>query len=461
MVISVYDVRYTSTITIEANQTHLLALFPQPTTSSYCNNQPDLPHPYPSSAVPKQSTSRFGPYPTLTAFTSSEPDKGTKKGSKHPRPTTVPKSTGTPDHQVTTVTIITTAKQPSVSVKNPPPVPRYSQTWGGNNGGHHPDRPGDGHGGKLPDGANLPEPTFTLTAIGTTVIINDHTYTGIGRFQTSIVTIGDNVFTIGPDSVVGGGASIRRPMPAQVTRAIGGVPVTMAGNNAIVGGQTLTLPPAPTVTHINGHDITLGPGGVTVNGHTFTREAPKPSNWVVTGGEMMTVAGESVVVIHSTTLTYGPGIPEKVTAINGDVISIEPDGVSVHGKNLGGPDANPTDTTYELVGAATIGKIPPSMIVVNGKTYSVGPGVGLKTIMAGDQTLTVGPFGVVLGSVTTSFPLAATMVTTFTASRTNDGIPAETGGEMDEEDSGGMALQPDKKLGGIILGIAIGVLVLG
>lgn len=320
-----------------------------------------------------------------------------------------------------------------------------------------------GGGGKGPDGVDGPLPTYTITAGRGSVVINKSTFTGLNGFKTTTVTVGSATFTIDPTGIVGEGASITRPgQTPVVTSAIGGVPVTMAGTNAIIGGQTLTLPPVPTTTNINGHVITLGPAGVTINGRTFTPEIPQPTQWNVQGGELLTAIGKSVVVVHATTITYGPGTPEKVTVINGDPISIEPTGVVVHGSTLGGPNADATDTKMEIIGGATIGKIPPSMVVINGVTYSIGPGAGLRTVVAGNEVITLGPLGVIMASMTMSFPLDATMVTTFAGTKTPAAdLPAETGGNTDDEDSGSLALRPDMRTGVMIFCIAIGVLVIG
>lgn len=452
---TVFDIVYTATVTFKGNRTDYKPPHPTITTPHYCDGTaaPAFPHGIFSSVSHAPSDS------VIVVYSSAGQEKTTTVAYSRIGSSRILQK------PITTYTFTTTDKNPSVYYPSDH-VPDYSQTWNVPGGGNPPvdhKTVYPGGGGKSPDGVDGPLPTFTITAGRGSVIINKSTFTGLNEFQTTTVTVGSATFTIDPTGIVGEGASISRPgQTPVVTRAVGGVAVTMAGTNAIIGGQTLTLPPVPTTTNINGHVITLGPAGVTINGRTFTPEIPQPTQWNIQGGELLTAIGKSVVVIHSTTITYGPGTPEKVTVINGDPVSIEPTGVVLHGSTLGGPDAETTDTEIEIVGGATIGKIPPSMVVINGVTYSIGPGSGLRTVVAGNEVITLGPLGVIMASMTMSFPLDATMVTTFAGTKTPAAdLPAETGGNNDDDDSGSLVLRPDMRMGVMIFCIAIGVLVIG
>ena len=293
------------------------------------------------------------------------------------------------------------------------------------------------------------------------VIINRHTYSNLGPGKTTIVTADNGgIFTIKPDSVVGEGATVNRPTPTgQPTPThVGGLPVTVQPSNVIVGGGTFPIPTATMTVTVNGKSVVIGPDSISVDGETYSFSRPGQNNVVITGGELLTAIGASVVVLHSTTYTYGPGSSAFSKVVNGDTVVIGPTGVSVHGSLMGGPAADATDTEYEIVGGATIGKIPPSNFVINSKTYAVGPNAETRTVVIGDQTMTLGPLGLVMASTTMSYPFDADVVTTISPSGTSPHQPDETG--KDEEDAA-LSIRPDRRVGVVCLCIAMGAWILG
>lgn len=384
------------------------------------------------------------------------------------------------------ITFITTDKNPSV-VYPSDPVPNYSPTWGqvgdgGPGDGSHKTVGRGGNGGgdphKTPDADSItaaPRPTFKVTARGTQVVINDKTFAGLNPGQTSLVTVDGGTFTIYPSAVIGEGATIQKPPPpgtgvqvATPTAAVvGGLPVTLSGSHAIVGGATMTIPETASTTVIDGHSVSIGPGSLVVGGQSLSFKHVAPSretDVVVSGGELLTAIGRSVVVIHSTTFTYGPGIPETSQVIQDDTISIGPSGVIVHGTLIGGQAAGPTATSYEIVGGATITRIAPSIAVINGKTFTVGPGTEWTTTVIAGQTWTVGPTGLMGSSMTFKYPFGTAVTTTISPTGTwlND-FPIETAGQNrggDDDDSSGTSLRPNLLVGWTAFCIAIGVWVL-
>ncbi|EJP69761.1 hypothetical protein CRV24_003201 [Beauveria bassiana] len=370
-------------------------------------------------------------------------------------------------------TFITTDKNPSVVFPSDP-IPNYSQTWptGGDGGDHTPVEGGDGHqtpvsraggggGGGGGPASVTATPTYTITAGPSSVVINTQTFT-VAPGSTSVVTVDDGgVFTINPTAVVGQGATVTRPpsVMGPSSSVLGGIPVTSAGPNLEIGGGTFPIPTSGSSTvRVNGKDVTIKPTEVIIGGNTMALTKPAASDVVVAGGEMLTVIGRSVVVLHSVTYTYGSGSAPIVQVINGDTITIGPTGVIVHGSTIGGVSAQPTDTDYEIVGGATIAKLPPSMVIVNGETYAVGPGVDTKIVTIGDQTLTMGPIGLVMASTTMRYPFDTSVTTTIVGRATGESLPQETG--KGEEDAA-YSLRPDVRVGLGCLCIVFGVLVLG
>ena len=101
----------------------------------------------------------------------------------------------------------------------------------------------------------------------------------------------------------------------------------------------MTMPPHGTTTNIQGQSVTISANQIIVGTRSFKFnpvQALPESEVVVAGGEMLTVAGKSVVVVHSKTITYGPDTPITTEVVEGDTVTIGPSGVRVHGLVLGG-----------------------------------------------------------------------------------------------------------------------------
>lgn len=342
-----------------------------------------------------------------------------------------------------------------------------------------------GHGFPTPDAASVKQarlPSFKITARGNQVTINDKTFSDLELGKTSVVTAGGALFTILPNAIVGAGATVQKPVPAgtvvsaatPTSAVVGGLPVTLKGSEAVIGDATFTMGEEATATVVDGHQVSLKPGSLVVGKETLSFEPILPrreKEMLVKGGELLTAIGRSVVVIHSTTFTYGPGIAETTQAVNGDIITVGPSGVLIHGMLVGGPSADATETRFEVVGGATVTRIAPSLAVINGATFTIGPGTHWTTTVIAGETFTIGPTEVVMSTVTLKYPfgLAVTSTVRPTGTYSSD-MPVETaakGGGSDHdpagseaEDSMGSLASPDFRIGWVAVSIAIGVLLL-
>lgn len=357
------------------------------------------------------------------------------------------------------ITFITTDKNPAV-VFSPEPTPDFSPTWitGIGDGVHKTMDVIDSPPTETPISKHLiesvkrpPAPTFQVTAGGDQVIINERTISGLKPSQTVTITVGNDIFTIFPTAVVGFGSTVTKPAPQETSTptsavtsgVLGGVPVIISGTKAVVDGTTLSISPQMVTTTINGHKVALGTGTIAVGHETlvFQNPSPRPTHEIITGGEMITAIGSSIVVLHSTTITYGAKIAPKQTTINGETISIGPRGISFHGTTLGGPSADSTNTEYEIVGGVTVGKLLPSLVIVNGATYSINKDGDLKnmeTTIIANQTITIGPSGLILSSQTLTYPGSSV---TATLSPSMPDFPAETAGQRGDEESGAFSIR--------------------
>ncbi|PNY28601.1 Uncharacterized protein TCAP_01468 [Tolypocladium capitatum] len=451
-----FSVAYTSTVTFYGNRGNYTPPFEALITPNYCT-----PNVMPSDfidMIPNIFTSEPLPVP------------GSRKSKdEHASP------------YRPVITFITTDKNPSVVFPSEP-VPAYTpaegpDTLGGNpDGGNH--KTADNGGGSYPTPTpdtirQGPQPTFRVTARGNQVVINDKTFSDLGPGQTTVVAAA-GTFTIYPTVIVGEGATVRKPAPVgtvvsiatPTTGVLGGLAVTITGSEAIVGGATVTIPQRGTTTVVNGRRVSVGPGTLVVGGDvlSFDPVMPAPETDVlVNGGELLTAVGPSVVVMHSTTFTYGPGIPGMTEVINGETISIGPLGIAVRGMVMGGPSAGVSTTSYEIVGGVTISRIGPSIAVINGVTFTAGPGTHWTTTDIAGETFTIGPTGVIVEGLTLAYPFGSVVTTTFAPADTwLNGFPAKTAAHRGtDEDNGGGFPRPDVCVGWVAICIATGVLVLG
>lgn len=490
-----YSIIYTETVTFYGNSSDYTPPYVPIETPNYCTGSSVGATQEPTSFESSEGRRTFTKHETskISATPCGDGCEFTAPGYQFP-------STQTIQPNYPTLTFITTDKNPSVVYPTKPP-PRYSKPNkgsgpGGNRvPGEHvtvpPNEQGDGRNsgasgqGIEPQGVGAPPAIYTVTAMGEQVIINDQTFSNLEPSQTSIVTVGDGVFTILPTAVVGEGATVGKPQPVDTlapaispqSTVVGNIPVAVSGSEAVIGGSTFTIPPAGTTAVVNDEPVSMGPGEIVVHGQTFTFQAsgPQYTDVIVHGGEMITAAGQSIYVFHQTTLTYGPGVSETTEVVDGDTITIGPSGVTVHGKTMGGPSALPSKTAYEIVGGATITRLSPSFVAIDGTTFTVGPGATTATKVIGGETITIGPSGVSIASMTLSYPFGPTSVVTIKPSVTKGAsVPTKTNtsdeGSNDkgddsnddatDDDSIGVSLRPNL-LGGILGScIAIGVWVL-
>lgn len=279
------------------------------------------------------------------------------------------------------------------------------------------------------------------------VVVNGQTITDNPKAPTQTITVGGQAVTIDPTQVVVAGQTVTRPaatggvfVPTPTTTQIQGVPVSVGSSIAVIGGTSFTLGSTPITTVVSGRPVTIGPSGVVVASTTIpVVSMPTPTQVVVEGGELITAIGPSVVVIHGTTLTYGPDRPASTTVVDDDTITIGPSGVVVHGTTVGGASAGSSETQYEIVGGATISQIGPSVVVIGNATYTVGPGTGTTTTVVGGETVTIGPSGVAAGTHTIAYPFGPTTTITPTPKATGTVATASPTASKDA----GLALRPD------------------
>ena len=101
------------------------------------------------------------------------------------------------------------------------------------------------------------------------------------------------------------------------------------------------------------------------------------------------------------TFTFGPGSVPFTTTINGQIVTIGPKGIGFAGTTAALPRATGGGGTSSIVTADGLTfTVEPTDVVINGKTYAIGPGATPTTIVVGTETISIGPGGVGLPTTT-------------------------------------------------------------
>lgn len=257
------------------------------------------------------------------------------------------------------------------------------------------------------------------------------------------VTVGTDVFTVGPSSIVGAGATVSRQAEKQnivspISTTINEIAIIVSKSVAVVGGTTFIVDANPLIQTVSGNEVVIGPSGVAIAGVTVSAASDSVATQVaVAGGELITAIGKSVAVIEGTSYTYGPGIEMITKVIDDDTITIGPSKIIIGETTLGGSKASHSKVVYEIVGGATITEIGASVIIIEGISYTLGSGTGTTTTVVGGETITIEPSGVIVNDgMTLTYPFGPTMTTTLRPGATVTAAEAlPTNGKLDEEDS--------------------------
>ncbi|KAM0529229.1 hypothetical protein ACHAO3_000554 [Verticillium nonalfalfae] len=235
--------------------------------------------------------------------------------------------------------------------------------------------------------------------------------------------------------------------------------------------MTISVPPrGTTVTAVvQGTTVTVDQTAIrfpsaTVPIHAATAQAVETEH-VVVGGQMITAIGSTVVVIHETTITYGPGIAVRTEEVDGGTVTIGPNGVVVDEQTIGGPNAGPKQTAYEIVGGVTITQVGASIVVIEDSTWTIGPNAHTTyTTEIRGETIIISPEGVTVESLSFTYPFGPTVVTSIKATptatltdpsasqtqRSTDNGASDGGTANGDDDDEGGGLGSHEALGGAL-----------
>ncbi|KAI1852505.1 hypothetical protein JX266_002683 [Neoarthrinium moseri] len=363
---TIWSTIHTWTTTWTGPPSDYTAPFPAPTTPPVCS----------------QTTGRLsvsvcgGSGETCSQYT--YPSTGDGDGNRRPPPTatevtstiaaTSTKVRGAPS----TITFYTTDKNPVVVFSSEKP-PNYG-SGGTTMVQDHNTPDGDDNPTGIPEYGRLssprPPPVTTSTPeavkqsptsstavtviIQTTqVIINGETFTDSPQSKTSTVVVGTDTFVIDPSQVIGAGATVTRPASGAI------------------------FIPTSTTTTIGGLQVVYGATVATIDGTVFTVGSTP-----------------STAVVQGQVITLGPG---GIAFPSATIPIIKAAGV----------------TEAAVLGGELLTAIGNSLVVVEGTTFTYGPGSGVTTKVVDGDTILIGPTGVSVHGVTLGGPTAAPTATTY------------------------------------------------
>lgn len=254
-------------------------------------------------------------------------------------------------------------------------------------------------------------------AIGPSVAIIAGSTFAIGPgAQPHTIQVGRQTISVGSDGV-GFPQTTVPPAPAPSPPiTIGGVTVTAFGSSeAVADGTTFKLGPgsATQTEVINGQTLILGPNGVVLTSTTIGGPSNSESTQVATqGGLQISQVGPDLVAIQGTTFNIGPGAPPITETIDGQKVSIGPDGIGVGSTTVHAPFALPTSVV--TVGGVTI-RESGTIARVGDRTFTIGPKATKVTATVNGQIITIGPSGVSIDTTTIPAPSNPSATVVFAA----------------------------------------------
>jgi hypothetical protein len=249
----------------------------------------------------------------------------------------------------------------------------------------------------------------SMTVAPTQVIVGGHTV-GNGAPITTF-TENDQTFTVNPSQIIGPGTVIDRPpinggisIPTATPTVIAGVHVQLGPSAAVIGGTTYSI-------GAGAPERTAVVDGQTISigpdglGFAQTTVAPPalPTHVVVLDGQIISVIGSSKVVIEGSTFFYGPASSPQTNVFNGEMVTIGPSGVSFGSSVLGGL-ANPSGTQLGVAGGLSVTEMGASIAIIGGTTFIAGPGATSTTAVINGKTITVDESGLTIGGATLPYP---------------------------------------------------------
>ncbi|EMR86868.1 hypothetical protein ACHAPC_002353 [Botrytis cinerea] len=260
-------------------------------------------------------------------------------------------------------------------------------------------------------------------------VVNGQSYS-IGSEAPQVVTvINTQTITIGIAGV-GFAHTTLAPLLVEPTNhlIIGGEPISVGSSLAYIGSSIFTYGSGlPIQTEVfNGQTILIYPTGVVFAQTTLGGNSRTGNQIGIVGGLSVTEVGSSIAIISNITFTIGPDATPTKTVISGESISADQNGLVLAGTILTNPlilathPVTMSDITFTQIGS--------SLAVIDGTTFTFGPGASPTSHTFTQHTIKVGSNGIEFAK-TTFTGVSEFSLTQATSKSTSEGSTFMTTGE--------------------------------
>jgi hypothetical protein len=243
--------------------------------------------------------------------------------------------------------------------------------------------------------------SFTIQVGQSIAQINGASYTiGPGAPDKTTV-VNQQTISIGAEGLAFPGTTLA-PLPREPTNimVLGGQPMSVENSVAYIGSSTFTygVGSATKTEVFNGETILIGPSGVNLAKTTLAGSSDSGLQLGIVGGLTLTEVGATLGIISGTTFTVGPGATSTFAVINGETISAGPSAIIGASTTLTYPLINPTHTVSNE--GITFTEIGSGLAVLDGTTFTFGPGAAPTSHFHNGQTISIGGDGIGFASTT-------------------------------------------------------------
>ncbi|KAF7910090.1 uncharacterized protein EAE98_012233 [Botrytis deweyae] len=260
-------------------------------------------------------------------------------------------------------------------------------------------------------------------------VVNGKSYS-IGSGAPQVVTvINTQTITIGVAGIQFAHTTLA-PLLVEPTNhvIIGGEPISVGNSLAYIGSSTFTYGSGLAIQTdvFNGQTIVIYPSGVVFAQTTLGGNSRSGNQIGIVGGLSVMEVGSSIVIVSSIMFNIGPGATPTKTVISGESISADQSGLILAGTTLTYPlilathPVTISDVTFTQIGS--------SLAVIDGTTFTFGPGVTPTSHTFNQQTIEIGSNGVEFSKTTfTGVSESSSMQDIYTS--TSKGSKFKTTGE--------------------------------
>ncbi|TGO54336.1 hypothetical protein BOTNAR_0271g00080 [Botryotinia narcissicola] len=365
----------------------------------------------------------IGPGTTLTSPSSYRAIESTNLGatSMQSLPNSTPASRA--GSQRKSPTLNTNSGDPGATGMQPQPNPSHSSVTS-------PTLTANSGGGNVEMSAISTLVDNISVRLGESVAVVDGESYAIGSGAPQVVTvINTQTITIGVAGIQFAHTTLA-PLLVEPTNhvIIGGEPISVGNSLAYIGSSTFTYGSGLAIQTdvFNGQTILIYPSGVVFAQTTLGGNSRSGNQIGVVGGLSVTEIGSSIAIISSITFNVGPGATLTKTVISGESISADQSGLVLAGTTLTYPLILATySVTISNVIFTQIGS---SLAVIDGTTFTFGPGATPTSHTFNQQTIKIGSNGVEFSKTTFTGVSEPSSMQAMSTS-TSKGSRLETAGE--------------------------------